>query len=243
MNEYYKPDLAYIHDAGFLDFALKSAPAILRILDRHKAQDGLVVDLGCGSGALTEQIAKAGYRVLGIDISDAMIRIARKRVPGAMFQTGSLFTVKIPECSAVTSVGECLNYLFDATNGTKRLKDLFRRVYGALRPGGVFVFDIAEPGQVRRGTVQRHFIDGNGWTVLVEKEEDPIKKILTRRITCFRQLGKHYGRDDEVHRLRLYHASEVARELRQTGFRVVTSRGYGRHTLPRNHRVIIARKP
>ncbi len=50
MEEWYKEELAYIHDVGFSDYALKSAPGILEILERHQIRDGLVLDLGCGSG-------------------------------------------------------------------------------------------------------------------------------------------------------------------------------------------------
>jgi hypothetical protein len=66
---------------------------------------------------------------------------------------------------------------------------------------------------------------------------------LTRRITCFRRVGKHYRRDDEVHRLQLYKSSEIARELRRVGFRVRTMRAYGRYRLLRAHAAFIARKP
>jgi SAM-dependent methyltransferase len=109
------------------------------------------VDLGCGSGLWAEELARARYRVLGIDISEAMIEIARRRVSDAEFRVGSLFEAEIPPCVAVTSLGEVLNYLFDPNNDGQRLVGLFRCVYSALAPGGVFVFDVAEPGQVARG--------------------------------------------------------------------------------------------
>ena len=50
MKGWYREDLAYIHDVGFGDFALEAAPSILEILNRNKIWQGLVVDLGCGSG-------------------------------------------------------------------------------------------------------------------------------------------------------------------------------------------------
>ena len=115
MTDYYKEDLAFIHDVGFGDFVLKSAPGILDILNRSNIHDGLIVDLGCGSGRWAEQLTRAGYRVLGIDISEAMIRIARRRAPRAEFRIGSLFDVDLPLCNGVTSLGECVNYLFDPT--------------------------------------------------------------------------------------------------------------------------------
>lgn len=243
MDEYYKEDLAYIHDVGFGDYALDSAPGILEILARNGIRDGLVVDLGCGSGLWAQELTKAGYRVLGIDISESMIDTARRRVPDAEFRVGSLFEADIPPCQAVTSVGEVLGYLFDPENDHQGLVHLFRRVYGALAPGGVFVFDVAEPGQVPRGAATRGFSEGEDWVVLLEKEEDPEQETLTRRIVSFRRVGEHYRRDGEVHRLRLYRATDVARELRQAGFRVRTMRGYGQFRLPRAHASFVARRP
>jgi SAM-dependent methyltransferase len=238
MREWYREDLAYIHDVGFGDYALESAPGILEILARSEIREGLVVDLGCGSGLWARELTKARYRVLGIDISESMIYIARRRAPEAEFRVGSLFEADIPPCDAVTALGEVLNYLFHPENELVRL---FRRVYEALVPGGVFVFDIAEPGQVPQGTKTRGFTEGEDWVVLVEKEED--RDTLTRRITTFRRKGEHYRRSDEVHRQRLYRAPDIARYLRQVGFRVRTVRGYGRYRLTRAHAAFIARKP
>jgi len=113
MEEWYKEELAYIHDVGFSDCALKSAPGILEILEPHQIRDGLVLDLGCGSGILTQALTNAGYRVLGVDISESMLSIARRRAPDADFILGYLFQIDIPPCNAVISVGECFNYLFD----------------------------------------------------------------------------------------------------------------------------------
>jgi trans-aconitate methyltransferase len=111
MTAWYNEDLAYIHDAGFRDYALKSAPGILELLKQRQIRTGLIVDLGCGSGLSAEVLHQAGYQLLGIDISEAMIAIAKTRVPTAEFCLESLFTAEIPACAAVISIGECLNYL------------------------------------------------------------------------------------------------------------------------------------
>jgi SAM-dependent methyltransferase len=123
----------------------------MNILVRSGIQEGLLVDLSCGSGLWARELIGAGYHVLGIDISEAMIEIARRKVPEAEFRVGSLFEADIPACYAVTAVSEVLSYLFDTENGSRWLIRLFRRVYQALVPGGVFVFDVVGPGQVSRG--------------------------------------------------------------------------------------------
>ncbi len=240
---WYKEDLAFIHDVGFSDYALKSAPGILKILKQNNIQEGLIVDLGCGSGLSAQEFVRANYQVFGVDISESMIDIARRRVPEAKFQVGSLFQTEIPPCHAVTSISECLNYLFDPNSDRKMLVHLFSRIYNTLTPGGVFIFDIAEPGQVTQETTTKNFTEGKDWIVLVEKEEDREQKILTRRIITFRQVGEHYRRDDEVHRQQLYETEYVTRKLSQVGFEVQTMPNYGEYNLPSNHTAFIVQKP
>src|SRR5215208_4140072 len=235
VTEWYGEDLA--------DFALESAPGILEILDQSRIPESLVVDLGCGSGLWARELVDAGYRVLGIDISEAMIELSRNRVPEAEFSVGSLCEVEIPRCQAVTAVNEVLNYLFDAENEERGLGRLFRRVHDALVPGGVFVFDVLGPGQVPSGTRARGFRVGAAWTVLADREEDVERGTMERRIVSFRKAGEHYRRDDEVHRVRLYDPSELSAELSSAGFEVRTMHAYGDYSLGENHAAFEARKP
>jgi SAM-dependent methyltransferase len=242
VQQWYKKDLAYIHDIGFGDWAIAAAPGILEILASYQLHQGLIVDLGCGSGLSAREFINAGYQVLGIDISESMLEIARKKVPEAEFKIGSLFDTKLPTCHAVTSIGECLNYRFDDNNDHLRRLQLFDRIYNALIPRGIFIFDIVEPGQVEAGIPTRNFTEGEDWIVLVEKKEDREQKILTRRIITFRKVGEYYRRDEEIHRQLLYNAAEIANELRQVGFQVQISRSYGRYNLPKARAALVASK-
>src|ERR1041385_2227904 len=132
----YTTDLAFIRDAGFGDLARHAAPVLLEALRARGIAAGLLVELGCGSGILARELTAAGYDVLGVDISPAMIRMARKHAPRARFVTASLLSFELPECVAVVSIGECLNYTFDPGNSRMALTRLFERVYRALCPGG-----------------------------------------------------------------------------------------------------------
>jgi SAM-dependent methyltransferase len=243
MTRYYGEDVAYIHDVGHADFALGSAPGLMEVLDRSGVGQGLVVDLGCGTGLLARELIDAGYDVVGIDISAEMIRIARSRAPEAEFRVGSLFEAEFPRCGAVTAVSEVLNYLFDNENETLGLGRLFRRVHEALVPGGVFVFDVLGPGQVPPGTTKKGFSVGDDWAVLSELEEDPERGTMERRIVSFRKVGEYYRRDEEVHRVRLYGTSGLSAELEHVGFRVQTMRSYGTLPLSEGHTAFVARKP
>jgi SAM-dependent methyltransferase len=222
----YTEDLAYIHDTGHGDFARNAAPVLLEAFRAHGIHGGLVVDLGCGSGIWAGELIAAGYDVLGVDISPAMIRLARRRAPRARFVTASLLSFELPACAAVTSIGECVNYAFDPGNSLAALARLFRRVYDALCPGGVFIFDFAEPGQIPEARRQKYTV-GPDWAVLVDATEDKRRRVLTRRMVSFRQVGKLYRRTEETHTVKLYSGSDLLAELRRIGFRARLFRRYG----------------
>ncbi len=240
----YQNDLAYIHDAGFGDLARHAAPVLLDALRRRGIDGGLVIDLGCGSGILSRDIAAAGYDVLGIDISEAMIAMARERVPQARFRVESLLQAELPPCVAVAAVGEAFNYLFDSGNTEWALAKLFRRIHSVLESEGLLLFDVAEPGRGSGTGPQRKHVEGEGWAVLVTLEEDRRRRLLTREITTFRKLEDLdlYRRSHEVHRQRLLPRSEVKAQLRSLGFRVRTLAGYGSNRFARGLVGFLARK-
>jgi SAM-dependent methyltransferase len=243
MADAYREDLAYIHDAGFGSFARSAAPILLRALRRAGAERGLVIDLGCGSGILAAEIAAAGYDVLGFDLSGAMIALARRRVPQARFREQSLWAADLPPCVAVTAIGECFNFLFDRGNTDQALAKLLRRIHDALCPGGLLLFDVAEPGRVPGPGTRKDYREGDDWAVLVTAEEDRRRRLLTRRITSFRKVGKLYRREQEVHQLRLFTGAALARQLRGLGFRVRLLRGYGPFRFPPGYVALLGRKP
>lgn len=226
MSTGYGTDLAFIHDAGFGGLARGAAAFVRDLLRQRGHQAGLITDLGCGSGILAHELTTNGFEVLGIDQSDAMLALAREQAPQAHFRRESLWQASIPPCLAVTAIGECLNYLFDDTTAPSSLEKLFRRIHDALLPGGVFVFDVAEPGRIPEpGTIKVH-TEGPTWAVLMTAVEDRAARLLTRNITSFRQVGDLFRRDREVHRLRLLPHVEVTALLEQVGFGVEGLTGY-----------------
>jgi SAM-dependent methyltransferase len=243
MADAYRDDLAYIHDTGFGRFATNAAPVLLAALRRRGLDSGLVIDLGCGSGIVAQEMSAAGYDILGIDISPAMVAMARGRVPKGQFREGSLLAAELPPCVAVAAVGECFNYLFDSGNTEQGLSAHFRRIYGAIGRGGLLIFDVAGPGRVPGFGPRRTYTEGDGWAVLVAAEEDRQNGVLTRHITSFRKVGEPYRREEEIHRLRLMSRPEVARELRGIGFRVRILSGYGPLRFASGHAGFLARKP
>jgi SAM-dependent methyltransferase len=143
----------------------------------------------------------------------------------------------VPECCAVLAVGEVLNYT------TRSLQPVFGRVYRALRPGGLFVLDLAGPGRVSGDRPARSWAKGADWAILVETDEGPSRQLLTRHMTTFRSTDHRWRRRRETHRLRVHPPSEMGARLRAAGFRVRVRRGYAGERFAPGHYVVVASKP
>ncbi len=222
----YSEDLAYVHHVGFEGFAERAAPWILAGLRRAGLRRGTVVDLGCGSGAFAARAVAAGHRVVGIDVSPSMLAIARRRAPDATFRRASFADAALPRCDAVVALGEVLGYRFDPRAGRPALRRVFRRVFDALAPGGMFVFDVAGPG---RGTVDGtrvRTVAGDDWVVRVRRTERAGR--LTRAITTLRRAGHGWRCTEETHVLTLFRPEQVLDDLAAAGFVGAQVAGFGR---------------
>jgi SAM-dependent methyltransferase len=138
---YYRADLARAHHMGFGFHADACARGIIRLVAQGSRAEGLVVELGCGSGHLTRHLLQDGHRVIAIDASPAMPELARSHAPDAEdFRVVVLPDHPIPEVDAIVSGGHVLSYLPDEA----AIQRALRAICGALRPGGVLALDICD---------------------------------------------------------------------------------------------------
>ena len=118
------------------------AEYLISILNEYGIKDGLVLDLGCGTGNMTELLAKVGYDMIGIDNAEEMLEIAMEKKAKSgqdilyLLQDMREFelygTVK-----AVVSICDSVNYITEEDD----LLEVFQLVNNYLDPKGMFVFD------------------------------------------------------------------------------------------------------
>ena len=223
---FYGRDLAYVHDRAFGHLARAGGTTLIRQLERAGFGEGLVVELGSGSGITARLLTEQGYDVLGVEVSADLVEIARQRAPAARFLNASLLDAELPHCVAVAAIGECFNYAFDERAGSDALLRIFASVYEALAPGGLFLFDLAEPGR-ERGGPRRTWWEGPDWLLCLEAVEYQAERRLDRRITVFREADGGYRRTDELPVQRLYDREEVLGYLEDAGFEARQLGAYG----------------
>ena len=240
-DPYYRRDLALVHHRGFGFHADRTAPGILSLLEPVRARNGLVLELGCGSGLLTRFLVDAGHRVVATDASPAMLDLAREVAPGAEdIRPLVLPDDPVPECDAVVSVGHVLSYLPDETAVERALE----AAADALRPGGVFAIDLCDLrwGEAREeppssGTV------GDDWAI-VARFSVPRPNQFVREMTTFvREDDGTWRRDDERHENVLIDTQRVPALLAEHGLDVRVGRSFGDEELPEGLVTIIGRRP
>ncbi len=110
-----------------------------------------VLDLGCGSGIpVTRELVKKGFRVTGVDISDTMIKVARRNVPQAKYVRSSMTDIKFNgKFDGIVSSYSmiCLD--------VKNFKKSSRKIAAALKPGGFFFLALNEPSSSGDGGFEK----------------------------------------------------------------------------------------
>jgi tRNA (cmo5U34)-methyltransferase len=96
----------------------------------------VVVDLGIGTGALASRVVRRGVRLIGIDVDEAILAVARQRLHlgRATFISGSFLRVPIPPCDAIVS-----SLALHHVESPRAKGLLYRRAHAALSPNGIFV--------------------------------------------------------------------------------------------------------
>jgi len=241
MGNFYQEDLAYVHHTGFGDFAEQAGTEILALLQERQIREGLVVDLGCGSGAWARRLLREGYEVLGVDVSAAMVDLARTQASQARIEQASVFDFTLPDCRVITALGEVLGYGLDGLPDDRQLADFFKRAAASLPADGILLFDVivASPQESLDAQNWRKGVD---WAVLSETRELRESGQLSREIVVFREVGGYYRRSEERHLVRVFEVEMLTGLLTDAGFRVTVSDGYGGYRLARRRAAFVARK-
>ena len=113
-----------------------------KLLDDYDIKEGIIAELGCGTGNITERLAEYGYDMIGIDNSPEMLDIAMQK--GAANKSSSLYLCQdmrefelYGTVRAVISLCDSINYITDKDD----LVTIMRLVNNYLDPGGLFIFD------------------------------------------------------------------------------------------------------
>lgn len=195
------------------------------LLQDFGVSDGLLLDLGCGTGSLTELLAKRGYDMIGVDYSEEMLELAmeKKAESGSdilylcqdMREFELYGTVR-----AVVSVCDCMNYITEPED----LVTVFKLVNNYLDPGGVFLFDLNT--EYKYETVMGDCTiaeDREDSSFIWDNQYDEESRINIYDLSIFvKEEGDLYRKYQETHYQRAYSVGEIRAAIEAAGMEFVT---------------------
>ena len=174
------------------------------ILKEHGITEGILLDLGCGTGAMTRRLAEKGFDMIGVDASAEMLDMARDadsardvdaaedpvRAEDAVSDKKAILYLQqdmrsfelYGTVAAVVSVCDSMNYILEEED----LLQVFNLVNNYLDPGGVFVFDMTTPHQYENVLGENSFCESRDEAAFLwENDYDPESRINEYDLTLF----------------------------------------------------------
>lgn len=206
---------------------------ITGLLKEYGIEDGLLLDLGCGTGKLTRLLCEAGFDMIGVDNSEEMLEIAKaaeyeeEEVPGGE-NTSILYLLQdmrefelYGTVRGVVSICDSMNYILQE----QELLQVFRLVNNYLDPGGIFVFDLNTLYKYREllgeNTISESREEGS---FIWENYFDEDSGVNEYDLTLFiREKGELYRRYQETHYQRAYGLGTVKNLLEEAGLEFVAA--------------------
>lgn len=187
-----------------------------------------ILELGCGTGNITLELLKMGYEVVGVDISEEMLEIAREKTTDfgekAILITQDITDMDfdVYEIDCVMACNDTFNYIVEK----EELASLLSYLYPRMKKGGQLVFDISSRYKLEHILGNNVFGESfEDWAYLWENFYDEQERFITMEINLFTQEEGAYRRDIETHYQRAYTKEEIIDLLKKTGFREIKTYG------------------
>ena len=210
-------EVAGMYHALWADWYLPAAlPALEKLFFSQVPAGARVLDLCCGSGHVTRELVKRGYRVTGIDSSSALIELAWRELPEADLYVRDARALNLDvEFDAVLSTFDSLNHILHLDE----LRQVFTGVHALLAKEGLLVFDM--------NLEDAYSLDLREWSVQAEAEQvglvrgsyDPVAKLATTELIWFvRRSDGLWSRHKSSVEQRCYSQQEILLTLAEAGF-------------------------
>ncbi len=228
LAQIYDELMAQVDHAEWADFMMRMV--------KEQGEDPIhILELGCGTGNITKELLLMNYEVVGIDVSDEMLDIAREKTERfgnriiLINQDITMLDFEVYEIDCVLAANDTFNYITDPA----KLKSLLDYLYPRIKKGGQLVFDISSEWKLKNVLENNTFGESfDDMVYLWENFYNEEERILTMEINIFSKEGDHYRRDTETHRQRAYSEREMIRMLEEVGFRNIRVFGDFVHSKP-----------
>lgn len=212
--------LAASYDRLTNDVDYEATVAFYReILNREGLHPRTAVDLACGTGSVTAILAQMGMDVTGVDMSEEMLTEAQQKTCDLenmpRFVCQKLQELRLPRG---VDLAVCALDSMDYITEPEDCRQAICRVYKALNPGGIFIFDVNTPEKLRSMDGQIFLDEDDDVYCVWRGEFDRESNICSYGMDLFQREGKTWSRSFEEHREYAYSAQQLTEYLKEAGF-------------------------
>ena len=189
------------------------------IIKREGLHPRTAVDLACGTGSVAAILAEQGLRVIGVDMSEEMLTVAAEKTMNLenppRFVCQKLEQLWLPRG---VDLAVCALDSLDYITTPETCAEAIRRVYKALNPGGIFIFDVNTPEKLRAMDGQVFLDEDDDVYCVWRGEFDWESNICSYGMDLFQRRGEHWVRSFEEHREYAYSRDQLVGYLKAAGF-------------------------
>lgn len=190
-----------------------------QILAREGLRPRTAVDLACGTGSVAILFARQGLQVTGVDMAADMLTVACQKAEEMenrpLFVCQALQQLCLPRgVDLAVCALDSLDYITDPAD----CKEAIRRVYKALNPGGIFIFDVNTPEKLRAMDGQVFLDEDDDVYCVWRGEFDRQTNICSYGMDLFQRDGEAWYRSFEEHREYAYSQGQLTDYLKAAGF-------------------------
>lgn len=196
---------------------------IIELLKENKIEDGILLDLGCGTGKLTRLMEKNGFDMIGIDNSIEMLDIARDASgENILYLLQDMREIELyGTVRAIYSACDSVNYILEEED----LREVFSLVNNYLDPKGIFIFDINTKYKYEEllgdNTIAETREEGSFiWDNFYDTEDEINEYDLTLYI---KDKDERFLRFQETHYQRCYTLETIKQLLKEAGLEFVAA--------------------
>ncbi|MCR5608785.1 MAG: class I SAM-dependent methyltransferase [Lachnospiraceae bacterium] len=196
---------------------------IISLLKQYNVKnEGIIAELGCGTGSITRILSKSGYNMIGIDNSEDMLSIARKKSTedeDILYLLQDMREFELyGTVDAVISICDSMNYITDDEDMVTVLK----LVNNYLEKDGIFIFDMNTEYKYRSILADNTFAENREecsfiWENCYDEEE----MINEYALTLFIKEDEYYKKYEEFHYQRAYTIEKMTELIKESGMELI----------------------
>lgn len=232
MDAYHALAVSYDRLTNDVDYRL-TVDFYKQILCRERYMPRTAVDLACGTGSVALLLAQDGLQVTGVDMSEEMLTVACQKVQETakppVFVCQRLQDLRLPRgVDLAVCALDSLDYILNPDD----CQEAIRRIYKALNPGGIFIFDVNTPEKLKAMDGQVFLDEDDDVYCVWRGEFDHQSNICSYGMDLFQREGSVWKRSFEEHREYAYSQEQLMGFLRVAGFSKIRVYGDRRFEMP-----------